>query len=77
MDPDKLERLVSNLPAPVHLRLDLSSVADVIDRMLCEAIVEGLSVTESASRCNLKIGAARKRLRRLSKKLGSPCPLLR
>jgi DNA-directed RNA polymerase specialized sigma24 family protein len=77
MDPDKLERLVSSIPAPVHLRLDLSCVPDIIDRMLCEAIVEGLSLAESAARCNLKIGAARKRLRRLGKKLGSTCPLLR
>jgi DNA-directed RNA polymerase specialized sigma24 family protein len=52
-------------------------VADLIDRMLCEAIVEGLSVAESAARCDLKITAARKRLRRLGKKLGSACPLLR
>jgi DNA-directed RNA polymerase specialized sigma24 family protein len=77
MDPDKLERLVSNLPAPDHLRLDLSCVPDVIDRMLCESVIEGLSLTESAARCHLTIAAARKRLRRLGKKLGSACPLLR
>jgi hypothetical protein len=45
--------------------------------MLCEGVVEGLSVIESAARCNLTIAAARKRLRRLGKKLGSTCPLLR
>jgi DNA-directed RNA polymerase specialized sigma24 family protein len=77
MSPDKLERLVSSLPAPDQIRLDLSCVADVIDRMLCEAMVEGLSLAESVVCCNLKIGAARTRLRRLGKKLGSACPLLR
>lgn len=77
MDPDKLERLVSSIPAPHHIRLDLSSVVDVIDRMLCESVIEGLSLTESAVRCNLTIAAARKRLRRLGKKLGGTCPLLR
>jgi DNA-directed RNA polymerase specialized sigma24 family protein len=77
MAPDKLERLVSSIPAPVHLRLDLSAVVDVIDRMLCESVIEGLSLTESATRCNLTIAAARKRLRRLGKKLGGACPLLR
>lgn len=77
MDPDRMERLVSNLPAPVHLRLDLTSVQDVIDRMLCEAVIEGLSLTESAARCNLTIAATRKRLRRLGKKHGSSCSLLR
>jgi DNA-directed RNA polymerase specialized sigma24 family protein len=77
MDPDKLERLVSSIPAPHRIRLDLSSVQDVIDRMLCEAVIEGLSLTESAARCNLTIAAARKRLRRLGKKLETTCPLLR
>jgi DNA-directed RNA polymerase specialized sigma24 family protein len=77
MSPDKMERLVSNLPAPVHIRLDLTCVADVTDRMLCESMVEGLSLAESAARCNLTIAATRKRLRRLGKKLGAACPLLR
>jgi DNA-directed RNA polymerase specialized sigma24 family protein len=75
--PEVMERLVSSLPAPDVLRLDLEPIADCIDRMLCEQVLETGSIAEAASACNLTVAAARKRLRRLGNKLGNACPLLR
>jgi DNA-directed RNA polymerase specialized sigma24 family protein len=76
MCPQTMERLVSSVPVQISIRLDLSAVEDVVDRMLCEQVLDGFSMTEAAARCNVSTAAARKRLRRLGNKLGSACPLL-
>jgi DNA-directed RNA polymerase specialized sigma24 family protein len=65
------------IPEPSCTRMiDLSAIEDPLDRMLAEAILEGLSVTEAGTRCGLKASAARMRMKRLGNKLGDRCALL-
>jgi DNA-directed RNA polymerase specialized sigma24 family protein len=77
MESDELERLQAAFPQEKPLLLDLSVIQDPLDRTLADFIVmHNDSLAIAAGKCNLSERGARKRLRRLGRKLGSPSTLI-
>lgn len=75
MEQQDLERLQIKTPARTTV-LDLRVIKDPIDRMICEAIRDGLSRADAAESCGMSESGVRKRLAHLRTTFESPATLI-